>query len=46
MNLTNIDNIRTLGDLKAAGYKPRSVKEELRSNLIQKIQNGSEFHVL
>jgi magnesium chelatase subunit I len=38
MNFTNIDKIRTLGDLKATGYKPRSVKEELRSNLIEKIQ--------
>ncbi|RMF55619.1 MAG: magnesium chelatase [Calditrichaeota bacterium] len=31
--------IKTLGDLKAAGYQPISVKEELRKNLIDKLQN-------
>lgn len=31
--------IHTLGDLKASGYQPRSIKEELRQNLIKKIQN-------
>jgi len=30
--------IRTLGQLKAAGYQPRSIKDELRENLIKKIQ--------
>lgn len=30
--------ISTLGELKAAGYAPASIKEELRQNLIQKIQ--------
>ncbi len=30
--------IRTLGELKASGYQPRSVKDELRANLIQKIR--------
>ncbi|MCE7924960.1 MAG: magnesium chelatase [Haliscomenobacteraceae bacterium CHB4] len=29
--------IRTLGELKKSGYQPRSVKEELRANLIEKI---------
>jgi magnesium chelatase subunit I len=38
MDFTKIEKIRTLGELKAAGYKPQSVKEELRSNLIQKIR--------
>ncbi|MCB0519257.1 MAG: magnesium chelatase [Lewinellaceae bacterium] len=28
----------TLGELKASGYKPRSIKEELRENLIQKLK--------
>jgi magnesium chelatase subunit I len=28
----------TLGDLKAAGYRSRSVKEELRQNLIRKLE--------
>ena len=30
----NIEKILTLGDLKSAGYKPSSVKDELRRNLI------------
>lgn len=32
-------NIKTLGELKASNYKPRSVKEELRENLIHKLKN-------
>ena len=31
-------DIKTLGELKASGYQPRSVKEELRQNLIQKLK--------
>jgi magnesium chelatase subunit I len=34
----NIKNIKTLGDLKASGYQPKSIKEELRRNLICKLQ--------
>lgn len=30
--------IKTLGALKASGYQPQSIKEELRKNLIQKIK--------
>jgi len=30
-------NIRTLGELRKSGYAPRSVKDELRANLLQKI---------
>jgi len=30
--------IKTLGELKASGYQPVSIKEELRKNLIQKIK--------
>ncbi len=30
----------TLGDLKAAGYRPRSVKEELRENLRRSLSRG------
>ncbi|MEO0858371.1 MAG: magnesium chelatase [Bacteroidota bacterium] len=29
-----------LGDLKAAGYRPRSVKDEMRANLIHKLRAG------
>ena len=32
-------NIQTLGQLKAAGYKHQTVKEELRANLITCLQN-------
>jgi magnesium chelatase subunit I len=31
--------IKTLGELKEAGYQPRSIKQELRDNLIEKIRN-------
>ena len=31
-------NIKTLGELKASGYQPRSIKEELRQNLIAKLK--------
>src|SRR5688572_11169346 len=34
----NIKNINTLGELKEAGYKSRSIKDEVRENLIKKIQ--------
>ena len=33
-----IQNIKTLGELKKSGHKPRSIKEELRQNLIEKLQ--------
>lgn len=35
-----IKNIKTFGQLKQSGYKPKSIKEELRQNLIGKIKNG------
>lgn len=31
-------NISTLGELKKSGYKPKSVKEEIRQNLVRKLQ--------
>jgi magnesium chelatase subunit I len=34
--------IHTLGELKKAGYKSRSIKQELRDNLIEKIKNKEE----
>src|SRR6266511_1301651 len=33
----------TLGELKSAGYRPRSVKEEMRANLIKKIHASEEL---
>jgi magnesium chelatase subunit I len=37
-----MDNIHTLGALKATGYKSKSIKEEMRDNLISKMQAGEE----
>ncbi|MFK7780992.1 magnesium chelatase [Psychroserpens sp.] len=34
-----IDTIKTLGDLKKSGYQSKSIKDELRDNLIEKIKN-------
>ncbi len=34
----NIKKINTLGELKASTYKPRSIKEEIRQNLIAKLK--------
>ena len=34
-----IDHINTLAELKASGYQSKSIKDELRDNLIQKIKN-------
>src|SRR6476469_4473335 len=34
----DIKKIKTLGELKANGYQPKSIKEELRRNLICKLQ--------
>lgn len=35
-----IENIKTLGDLKKSGYISRSIKDELRNNLREKIKSG------
>ncbi len=37
-----IQEIHTLGQLKAAGYRSRSVKDEIRENLIRTIRNREE----
>lgn len=36
--MKDYQNITTLGALRASGYQPRSIKDELRANLIRKIQ--------
>lgn len=36
----SITNIKTFGDLKASGYRPKGIKDELRENLIQKIKKN------
>ena len=33
----------TVGELRESGYRPRSVKEEMRANLIRKIASGEEI---
>ncbi|TMU56413.1 magnesium chelatase [Flagellimonas algicola] len=39
------ENIKTLGELKTSGYTYKSIKDELRDNLLEKISNGEEtFH--
>lgn len=43
MKIKNIDQIRTLGQLKAAGYQSRSIKEELRENLIAHMRNNHKI---
>ena len=35
-------NIKTLGELKAQGYKSKKIKDELRDNLLQKIEAGDD----
>src|SRR3954462_5502988 len=34
--------INTIRELKEAGYQPKNIKEELRQNLIRKLQNKEE----
>lgn len=35
----NVSKIKTFGDLEKAGYTSRSIKDELRNNLIDKLKN-------
>ncbi|MFU8858882.1 MAG: AAA family ATPase [Cyclonatronaceae bacterium] len=34
------ESIKTLGELKKSGWKPRTVKDEMRSNLMRMLRNG------
>jgi magnesium chelatase subunit I len=38
----DIKHVNTLGELKEAGYKPKSIKEELRQNLMARLQAKDE----
>ncbi|MGQ2984761.1 magnesium chelatase [Flavobacterium sp.] len=38
----NTENIKTLGELKKAGYQSRNIKDELRNNLRDKIKKGEK----
>ncbi len=33
---------RTLGELRASGYRPASVRDEMRRNLVQRLRDGAE----
>ena len=37
-----MNKIKTFGELKASGYIPKTIKEEMRQNLIKKMQSGEE----
>ncbi len=41
--VTTLERPRTLGELKASGYKVLPVREEMRTNLIAKIRNGEDL---
>lgn len=43
MKTAPIQAIKTLGQLKAANYQPISIKDELRKNLIAKLQKGNKL---
>lgn len=36
--MNNMNKIKTLGELKKSGYQPKSIKEEIRRNLIDKLK--------
>ncbi|MBU1821120.1 MAG: magnesium chelatase, partial [Bacteroidetes bacterium] len=47
MNYTDLTtkqllSLHTLGELKAVGYSPKTIKQELRQNLIEKIRKKEE----
>src|ERR1041385_4035091 len=39
MTSNQLIKLKTIGELKASGYKSLSVKEELRKNLVEKLRN-------
>jgi len=41
--VTTADRPRTVGELKASGYEPLSVRDEMRKNLIARIRSGDEL---
>jgi magnesium chelatase subunit I len=40
LNAEQAHAITTLGQLKAIGYQPRTIREEVRQNLIKRLENG------
>lgn len=43
MTINNIDSIKTLGHLKESGYRSKSIKAELRENLIAHLKMGKDL---
>lgn len=43
MEIKNFLQLKNLGQLKRSGYQSRPIKEELRSNLIQKMKSGEKI---
>ena len=41
--MTDRPIIGTLGELRASGYRPRTVKEEMRSNLVDRLRRGESL---
>ena len=41
--IKNFEKILTLGELKKSGYKSRSIKEEMRENLIDSLKNNKNI---
>lgn len=39
----NQERARTFGELRESGYRPQSVREEMRDNLVAKIRKGDEL---
>jgi len=42
MSMKELLKIKTLGDLKRAGYQTKNIKDELRDNLINSLKSGEE----
>ncbi len=42
METNKIATIKTLGQLKAAGYSPKGIKEELRANMLDALKNKTD----
>jgi magnesium chelatase subunit I len=41
--MTDRPSLSTLGELRASGYLPRSVKQEMRANLLGRLRDGTPF---
>jgi magnesium chelatase subunit I len=38
-----VADVKTLGELKKAGYRPRTIKEEMRANMVRMLREGQEL---